>query len=266
MSGAVFSSSVFSEDCSIAPDFYVWGIFCAVSPNHAAYTGKISLSILKAIAAQGESTVPHQRVVSPLGAMKFDPASTDRFYQTQAADYASLTCAADLSATYAHFLPRLPSGGRILDVGCGAGRDLKAFAALGFKGTGIDASSALCTSASDYAGVPCHVMRIENLTYRAAFEGIWACASLLHLPRLLLPTALRRLREALVAQGILYASVQIGAGDWILADGRAYAYYQSAEFSGFIADAGFRIEESWESGDTLKRASVPWLNVIASAI
>jgi SAM-dependent methyltransferase len=210
--------------------------------------------------------VSHLPGASALDAMSFDSASTDRFYQTHAADYASLTCAADLSATYTHFLPRLPSGGRILDVGCGSGRDLKAFAARGFKGTGIDASSALCTSASEYSGVPCHVMRIEELKYRAAFEGIWACASLLHLPRLLLPTALRRLREALVPLGILYASVQIGTGERILADGRAYAYYQSAEFGEFIADAGFGIEESWQSGDTLKRASVPWLNVIASAI
>jgi SAM-dependent methyltransferase len=211
--------------------------------------------------------VPHFSIASPMGAVSFDSSSTDQFYQTYADDYAALTCAADLSASYAHFLPRLPAGARILDVGCGAGRDLKAFAAQGFNCTGIDASSALCASASTYAGVPCHFSRIEELVYRAQFEGIWACASLLHLPRWLLPQALRRLRAALVPQGLLYASVQTGTGEQVIADGRAYAYYELAEFCGYLQEAGFRIEESWESGDTLKRASIPtWLNVIACAI
>ena len=210
--------------------------------------------------------MPHVNIASPMGAVSFDSTSTDRFYENHAADYASLTCAADLSASYAHFLPRLPAGGRILDVGCGAGRDLKAFARQGFRCTGIDASSALCVSASNFAGVPCQVSRIEDLDYQAEFDGIWACASLLHLPRALLPKALRRLHGALIPHGFLYASLQIGTGERVIPDGRAYSYYQTGEFCEFLQSSGFNIEESWESGDTLKRASIPmWLNVIARA-
>lgn len=210
---------------------------------------------------------PPSSIASPMGAVSFDSSSTDRFYQIHAVDYAALTCAADLSATYAHFLPRLPAGGRILDVGCGAGRDLKAFTAQGFNCTGIDASSALCAVASTYAAVPCHVSRIEDLDYRAAFEGIWACASLLHLPRGLLPLALLKLYQALLPQGLLYASVQTGSGERVIADGRAYSYYEIPQFCDYLQEAGFRVEETWESGDTLKRASIPtWLNVIACAV
>ena len=193
--------------------------------------------------------------------------STDAFYQTHAEDYATLTRAADLSDTYQHFLPLLPRNAVILDAGCGAGRDLKAFVQRGYLAQGIDASAALCELASVYSGAPCFPLRVEDLRSRQLYNGVWACASLLHLSKAVLPIALRRLQEALVVDGVFFASVQIGEGERVVADGRAYAYYQPEEFGRRVENAGFAITELWESADTLRRAGAPrWLNVVARAI
>lgn len=202
----------------------------------------------------------------PCGADTCALISTAQFYEQHAKEYADRTLAADMSPLRARFLARLPAGARILDAGCGSGRDLRAFISSGYQALGIDSSSALVRIASAYSGAPCMVGRLEEMTFSHCFDGVWACASLLHLPKTSLPGALERIHAALVPGGILFASVQKGAGTSIALDGRYYAYYQLPEFKELLALARFVVEDAWENEDALRGPTQPpWLNVLARA-
>ncbi len=197
--------------------------------------------------------------------MTRDPiASTLRFYEIHAKEYFDRTVSADLSHLYDRFLSCVRAEGRILDAGCGSGRDLRNFRERGFDVVGIDASSALIKLAQEYSGAPCYTVRLEDIVYKRSFDGIWACASLLHLPKLVLAPVLRRIQEALVPGGVMFASVQMGEGETLTPDGRFYVYYQHEEFLRFIEEADFDIEDSWVSEDSLPgRSTIRWINVLA---
>jgi 2-polyprenyl-3-methyl-5-hydroxy-6-metoxy-1,4-benzoquinol methylase len=194
--------------------------------------------------------------------MATDPTTT--FYERHAQEYFARTVGADMSALYDRFLPHVRPGGRILDLGCGSGRDLKAFIERGFDASGIDASPALVKLATDYSGVRCAPMRLEELRSEAEFDAVWACASLLHIRKKKLVAVLRRVRRSLVPGGLMFASVRIGDGEATEPDGRYFAYYSLAEFGDLCHKAGFRIEDLWTSDDSLREGprSILWANVI----
>jgi len=191
-------------------------------------------------------------------------SSTHRFYEDRAQEYFQRTASADLSHLYEVFLPHVAPGGRILDVGCGSGRDLRACVQRGFRAMGIDGSTALTEMARSFSGAECVTMRIEEMGFDQQFEGVWACASLLHVPRTAIDNALDRIHHALVPGGVLFASVQEGEGERVADDGRFYALYQEAEFLRRVEAAKFHILESWVSQDVLdQRRPIQWLNVLA---
>jgi len=194
-----------------------------------------------------------------------DPSdSTIQFYEIHARKYFDRTVAADLSAFYDRFLPYVTPGGRILDAGCGSGRDLRVFRNRGFEAVGIDASQALAKLATAYSGAPCLAMRIEQFAFGCRFDAVWACASLLHLPKHRLPAVLQLIHNALVAHGWIFASVQLGEGEGLLPDGRYFSYYTREEFEQLLTSAGFSIGECWVSEDSLpSRRPIRWINVIA---
>ncbi len=190
--------------------------------------------------------------------------STARFYEVHAAEYFERTVTADLSRIHDRFLAFVPAAGRILDAGCGSGRDLREFVQRGYRAKGIDASRELVKRAERYSSAPCHVMRLEALSFTNCFEAIWACASLLHLPKSAIGGVLRRFGRALVPQGVLFASVQVGQGESLGSDGRFFAYYTKAEFEGVIGAASFELVDVWTSQDLLsERGTVHWINLVA---
>lgn len=190
---------------------------------------------------------------------------TDRYYVDNARDYANRTIDADMSLLHNRFLARLPIGGSILDAGCGAGRDLKVFIERGYQACGIDASTSLVEIAKQYSGANCTVGRIEEITDISRFDGIWACASLLHLPKADIESVLRRLQMALVPGGTLFASVQEGVGEQTAPDGRFFAHYQLDEFVRAVEAAGFSVDKAWLSEDTLCRNMAnSWINILAT--
>lgn len=190
--------------------------------------------------------------------------STRAFYEAHAREYFDRTVSADLSSVYDKFLKHVKPNGRILDAGCGSGRDLKALRDRGFDPVGIDASPALAKLATEFSGATCFAMRLEDLKFDHPFDAAWACASLLHVPKHNLLSVLRRLRRALVVDGMLFVSVKVGEGEQLLPDGRFFSYYTPDEFERFVAKAGFCIEELWISKDSLcSRRRIRWLNIIA---
>jgi SAM-dependent methyltransferase len=192
--------------------------------------------------------------------------STIRFYNVEATRYAKQTLTVDLSHIYDRFLNLLPVGASVLDVGCGAGRDLEVFRRRGFRAVGLEPAESLAAIAREVSGCEVIIGNIEELTRPGEFDGIWACASLLHLSRRRLPLALDRINAALKGEGILFLSVQRGVGEFTSPDGRFYALYQPDEIALAANAAGFDVIEQWETGDSLAERPIRWINVLARSM
>ncbi|MNE48457.1 hypothetical protein D3C80_1429220 [compost metagenome] len=158
----------------------------------------------------------------------------------------------------------LPKGGRILDVGCGSGRDLRAFELLGFDCVGIDPSPSLARIAHEYSGCETIVAGVEDLDFKSSFDGVWACASLLHLPRHRFPAALNRILIALKPGGLFFISMQQGEGESVAPDGRLFSRYSVSELNELVSGAGFSVLQEWITDDAQqKRRAISWVNMLA---
>lgn len=119
------------------------------------------------------------------------------YYDLNAEEFIASTVGLDLTHLYEPFLARVVPGGRILDVGCGSGRDAQAFAQRGFQVTAIDPSPAMVAATTERLGRPALLQRAEQIAWESAFDGIRACASLLHVPAAHIGAVFRRLGGAL---------------------------------------------------------------------
>lgn len=190
---------------------------------------------------------------------------TIAYYDQNADRYVAKTIHANMEPVYEKFLARVKAKGRILDVGSGAGRDLRAFRAKGFEPLGIELSNELALRARANSGETCLVTSIDAFNDKFKFDGIWACASLLHISRDEIQRTLDKLASLLKPHGVLYFSVQKGSGEKKLADGRLFTYYNKDEIAEKLNFGKlFSSVEVWESpDDSLHRAGVEWINVLA---
>ena len=137
------------------------------------------------------------------------------YYQRNAKDFFSQTINVDMQNVYQPFLENLPSGKQtILDIGCGSGRDSVFFANKGFEVVAIDGSKSLIDLAKQTdTRINWQCLRFDEIakqSWQNQFTGIWACASLLHVPFDDLPKILNDLIRCLKSDGILYASFKYG--------------------------------------------------------
>ena len=137
------------------------------------------------------------------------------YYQTHAKDFFSQTKQIDMQNVYQPFLEHLPNGKqKILDVGCGSGRDSVFFANQGFEVVAIDGSQNLIDLAKQTdTRIDWQCMTFDEIatqSWKNQFTGIWACASLLHVPFDDLSKILNELITCLKPNGVLYASFKYG--------------------------------------------------------
>ena len=135
------------------------------------------------------------------------------YYDDNAEGFFADTAFADLTEGRRRFVDALPPGARVLDAGCGSGRDSLAFRKLGFEVTAFDGSAVLAAKASAHTGLDVLHMTFAEVAWKDSFEGIWANASLLHVPRVELPGVMARLRAALVPGGVWELSFKLGQGE-----------------------------------------------------
>jgi SAM-dependent methyltransferase len=150
-------------------------------------------------------------------------ADTLAFYDREAAAYAARGQDARLERLHA-FLDRLSPGARILELGCGGGRDAEAMIARGFDVTPTDGSPGLAAEAERRLGRPVAVMRFDDLEADGAYDAVWANARLLHAPMAALPGILHRIRRALRPGGLFFASYKAGDGEGRDRLGRLYNF------------------------------------------
>lgn len=188
---------------------------------------------------------------------------TDQYYTENAQSFFESTVSVDVQKLYDQFLPHLNPNGAILDAGCGSGRDTKHFKALGFKVTAFDANQALVELASRH--LEQQVIHAKFDTFRAepnSFDGIWACASLLHLPDEELAATFFTLSQLLKPHGIFYCSFKYGQAAQVR-NGRFFTDMDEHKLHATLATSPLAIKQTWVTSDVRPgRGSEQWLNAI----
>ncbi len=189
--------------------------------------------------------------------------NTIDYYNARAESFVADTVSVGFKEMRSRFTDKLPNKARILDFGCGSGRDTKAFLEQGYRVDAIDGSEKLCRIASEYTGIAVRHMYFQQLDEINGYDGIWACASILHLRSAELPDVLRRMMQALKENGIIYASFKYGDFEGEK-QGRYFTDMTEDAFAKIVATVdGLHIEEQWVSRDVRPgRGDEKWLNLI----
>jgi SAM-dependent methyltransferase len=192
-------------------------------------------------------------------------ASYDRTAEGFAARWGDLRLERALNA----FASRVTGKRRVLDLGCGPGRDVDFLTQLACQAVGLDLSAGMLAQARRRLPAA-HLVRadLRHIPFAPrTFDGVWACASLLHLPRVELPAALAELSRLLRCPGgVLFVALKSGEGErWSTGIGGEryfFAYYQPVEVETLLGGAGFHVVESWATPDQAGRDE-SWINVVA---
>ena len=191
--------------------------------------------------------------------------TTLQYYEEHAEEFAANTLNADMASIRSRFLAYLPTGCRILDFGCGTGRDSKAFLDLGYDVTAVDGSEALCQIAQSLTGIPVRCLDFRKFTpvEGEVYEGIWACASLLHLKKDELLPVMTVLSQVLIPGGAFYVSFKYGNFEGER-NGRYFTDFTLEEFREFIKGVPeLYVAEHWVTGDVRPgRGDERWLNIV----
>ncbi|SFI25670.1 Methyltransferase domain-containing protein [Pseudobutyrivibrio sp. OR37] len=189
--------------------------------------------------------------------------NTLSYYDKKAKEFCENTVNADVSPQRERFLGYLEKGDSILDFGCGSGRDTKSFLELGYKVEAIDGSAELCKTASAFTGIDVKNMLFQELIEVEKYDGIWACSSILHVPKVELRTVLSKMVVALKTGGVIYTSFKYGNYEGER-NGRYFTDFTEESFVEYISDfKEIKIEETWITSDVRPgRGEEKWLNLI----
>ena len=188
--------------------------------------------------------------------------ATCAYYDAHAERYWQGTRDHDVSQNVDALLEALGEAGpyRILDFGCGPGRDLRTFCERGHRPVGLDGSARFAAMARAYAGVPVWEQDFLELELpRAEFDGVFANASLFHVPTAELRRVLGALHATLRSDGVLFSSNPRGDNREGWSRGRFGAYHDLARWRGFLEASGFREIRHYYRPPGLPRDQQPWL-------
>ncbi len=187
---------------------------------------------------------------------------TSDFYTKNAQAFFDSTVSVDAEELYRHFLPHIPAGGRILDAGCGSGRDANVFLRRGFQVAAFDASEPLAALASELLGQKVSKCLFREFSSEDFFDGIWACASLLHVPLEELSETMRHLSSFLKAGGCFYCSFKYGQGEAEVGE-RHFTYMDEPGIEQLAKVSDLRVYQCWITPDLRPgREDEKWLNAI----
>ena len=189
--------------------------------------------------------------------------NTINYYNQNAENFIANTQNADMHPTQERFLRLLDANTSILDFGCGSGRDTKYFLEKGYQVTATDGSAELCRLASEFTGIKVKEMLFQELDVMNQYDGIWACSSILHLPKKELLPVIWKMCEALKDNGIIYTSFKYGNFEGER-NGRYFTDFTEKTFREVIEKVPeLTIEEHWITSDVRPgRGEEKWLNLL----
>lgn len=185
--------------------------------------------------------------------------TTIKYYDDNAEAFIKSSINADMSTLYKEFLRFIPEGGRILDAGCGSGRDSKFFLEQGYRVEAFDASGVMCKAAQAYSGLNVSQNTFDTYSTQTKFDGIWMCASLLHIPLRDTKRTINKYVGFLKDEGVLYCSWKLGNHEHVI-DGK---YYNDIEPDWIMKNLSHKIiGKIWISCDCRPYYQEKWLNVL----
>jgi len=189
------------------------------------------------------------------------------YYNKYANIYFDSTVELNMEETLDKFIGYLPESAEVLDLGCGSGRDSLYFIERGFDITAIDGSEELCELASIHIGQDVLHMQFAELDFKEVFDGVWACASLLHTTPNELEEVLGNVVKCLKPGGVLYMSFKHGEFSGFR-NGRYFNDYKTKTMKELIAkQEELEIIEIWKSPDVrVERGNEVWLNILVKKI
>ena len=189
--------------------------------------------------------------------------STIDYYNKNAEEFHGRTIDLDVSKNCLKFISYLPEQAHILDAGCGTGRDALFFIDHNYHVSAFDAAQEMVKLASLTTGIDVKQQMFQDFSGYKCYDGIWANASLLHIPHDEIRGILTHLHQALKHNGILYASFKYGVGS-VTELGRAFWFMDEQSLRNYFKDL-FKIIDLWIDLDA--RIDKPqWLNIIARKI
>jgi SAM-dependent methyltransferase len=186
------------------------------------------------------------------------------YYNRTAEAYSKNTGELDMEHVRTPFLEILDGKARILDLGCGPGRDAQVFHALGHYVTAMDGSSAMCGLARQRLPMGVEIIHATyaDMNWKSEFDGVWACASLVHLNPFEMLDVLHHIFSALRKDGVFYASLKMGVGKKKVEE-REFWHWTEKDIHPLLVKAGFTPYRHWVTMDARKEKPQLWLNVLA---
>lgn len=193
---------------------------------------------------------------------------TLNYYNENAKEYFETTKNLKTTEIYKEFLSMVKSSGKVLDLGCGSGRDSLYFKNAGFDVTSVDGSIELAKEAEKLINQEVIVSKFEDFKSEERFDGIWACASLLHVRRENIGEVLRNLADNLNKGSVFYLSFKYGDDEYIDERGRYFNCYKEEGFEKMVSSIKeYKVKSMYKTGDSLGgRANLTWLNIILERV
>ena len=196
---------------------------------------------------------------------------TAEFYSNNAKAYYDDTFANDVNHVCDRFLSTLQvpiaKKTHILDLGCGTGRDSKVFIDAGFTVTALEASKELAVLAEEHIGQSVLNMRYQQLQVKNTYDGIWACASLLHCPKSQIEYVMQNCIDALKYDGVFYFSFKHGEGERLDDWGRFFNDYTLESLKTLIAKFDeLDVIDLWQETKLLRGKDQTWVNGLVSKV
>lgn len=190
------------------------------------------------------------------------------YYDKNSQDFFDRTIHADVEELYQEFLQHVPYGGRILDAGCGVGRDSKFFLSRGYEVAAFDGSSEMAKIASDVLGKEVRRLFFQDMDFFGEFDAVWANASLLHVPYEELRGVIEKISQALAPSAIFYVSFKYG-NSMRQAEDRTF-FDMDEKGIGPYLEGLFEPLKIWERVDTRNQkdpsSHKSWLHIIARKV
>lgn len=189
------------------------------------------------------------------------------YYNRYAVPYFEETAELDMEEVIRPFIELMPENAEVLDLGCGSGRDTVTLVENGFYVTAMDGSEEMCKLAEVHTDQDVLHMTYEEMDFDDVFDGIWACASLVHLTEDEMKSVIKKLVCALQKGGVLYFSVRKGERDGMY-NGRYFRDYTKRELLTLLEQfEELDLLNIWTTQDVRSgKTERQWLNVLVRKI